>query len=70
MGLADQLMLRGGHDAIIDHQRNSSNTYANYALPYGWWTFSYSQSDYRSQAEANGFAFKQTGDSQSHTPNG
>lgn len=68
LGLADQLMLRGGHDAVSDHQRTSSNAYANYTLPYGWWTFnySYSQSDYRSLAEANGFGFKQTGDSQNH----
>jgi hemolysin activation/secretion protein len=68
LGLADQLMLRGGHDAVSDHQRTSRNAFLNYSLPWGWWTFnySYSQSDYRSQAEANGFAFKQTGDSQSH----
>ncbi len=68
LGLADQLMLHGGHDAVSDHQRASSNAYANYSLPYGWWTFtySYSQSDYRSRAEANGFAFKQTGDSQNY----
>lgn len=68
LGLADQLMLRGGHDAVSDHQRTSSNAFLNYSLPYGWWTFnySYSQSDYRSQAQANGFGFKQTGDSQNH----
>lgn len=65
LGLADQ---RGGHDAVSDHQRSSSNVYASYTLPYGWWTFnySYSQSDYRSQVEASGFAFKQRGESQSH----
>ncbi|MEW5698720.1 ShlB/FhaC/HecB family hemolysin secretion/activation protein [Pseudomonas synxantha] len=68
LGLSDQLMLRGGHDAVSDHQRTSSNAFLNYNLPWGWWNFnySYSQSDYRSQAHANGFDFKQTGDSQNH----
>ncbi|MFK0089670.1 ShlB/FhaC/HecB family hemolysin secretion/activation protein [Pseudomonas sp. NPDC090755] len=68
LGLGDQLLLRGGEDALSDHQRASHNAFLNYSVPWGWWTFtySYSQSDYRSRAEANGFAFKQTGDSQNH----
>jgi hemolysin activation/secretion protein len=68
LGVADQLNLRGGHDAMSDHQHTSSNAMLNYSLPWGWWTFnySYSQSDYRSQAQSNGFNFKQTGDSENH----
>jgi len=68
LGLADQLMLRGGHDAMSDHQHTSNNVMLSYNLPWGWWNFSYtySQSEYRSQAQANGFSFKQTGDSQNH----
>lgn len=68
LGLADQLTLRGGHDAVSDHQQRSENAALVYSLPWGWWnfTYSYSQSDYRSQAYANGFSFKQTGDSQTH----
>ncbi|WP_084332407.1 ShlB/FhaC/HecB family hemolysin secretion/activation protein, partial [Pseudomonas chlororaphis] len=68
LGLADQLMLRGGHDAMSDHQHSSNNAMLYYNLPWGWWNFSYtySQSEYRSQAQANGFSFKQTGDSQNH----
>jgi len=68
LGLADQLNLRGGHDAVSDHQHTSSNALLNYSLPWGWWNFSYtySQSDYRSLAQANGFNFKQTGDSENH----
>ena len=68
LGLADQLMLRGGHDAMTDHQHTSNNAMLNYSVPWGWWNFSYtySQSEYRSQAQANGFNFKQTGDSQNH----
>lgn len=68
LGLADQLNLRGGHDAMTDHQHTSHNAGLAYSVPYGWWTFSYnySESDYRSQAAANGFNFKQTGDSQTH----
>jgi hemolysin activation/secretion protein len=68
LGLADQLNLRGGHDAVSDHQHTSSNAMLNYNLPWGWWNFNYtySQSDYRSQAQANGFNFKQTGDSENH----
>ncbi len=68
LGLADQLSVRGGHDAVSDHQQGSSNAMLGYSLPWGWWTFSYtySETDYRSQAQANGFSFKQTGDSQTH----
>lgn len=68
LGLADQLSLRGGHDAVSDHQRTSSSAFMNYNLPWGWWNFnySYSQSDYRSRAWANGYGFKQTGDSENH----
>ncbi|WP_425928381.1 ShlB/FhaC/HecB family hemolysin secretion/activation protein [Pseudomonas sp. NyZ201] len=68
LGLADQLMLRGGHDAVSDHQRTSHSEMLFYNLPWGWWNFSYSysQSAYRSRAEANNFTFKQTGDTQNH----
>ena len=68
LGLADQLSLRGGHDAISDHQKTSRNSMLNYSLPFGWWnlTYTYSESEYRSQAQANNFKFKQTGDSQNH----
>ncbi|WP_223523670.1 ShlB/FhaC/HecB family hemolysin secretion/activation protein [Pseudomonas sp. BF-RE-24] len=68
LGLADQLMLRGGHDAMTDHQHTSNNAMLYYNLPFGWWnvSYTYSQSEYRSQIPANGFNFKQTGDSQNH----
>ncbi|MGH8386396.1 MAG: ShlB/FhaC/HecB family hemolysin secretion/activation protein [Pseudomonas sp.] len=68
LGLADQLMLRGGHDAMTDHQHTSSNAMLYYNLPWGWWnfTYTYSQSEYRSQLKANGYNFKQTGDSLTH----
>jgi hemolysin activation/secretion protein len=68
LGLADQLSLRGGHDAMTDHQHSSHNASLAYNLPWGWWNFnySYSESDYRSQAQAKGFNFKQSGGSQTH----
>ena len=68
LGLADQLMLRGGRDAVSDHQRTSHSEMLFYNLPFGWWnvSYSYSQSAYRSRAQANGFSFKQTGDTQNH----
>ncbi|QXH58826.1 ShlB/FhaC/HecB family hemolysin secretion/activation protein [Pseudomonas maumuensis] len=68
LGLADQLVLRGGHDVVSDHTQGSKNGVLYYNLPWGWWnfTYSYSESEYRSLAQANGFAFKQTGDSQNH----
>ncbi|MGC5700173.1 ShlB/FhaC/HecB family hemolysin secretion/activation protein [Pseudomonas sp. NFXW11] len=68
LGLADQLVLRGGHDAISDHQKTSRNAMLYYNLPFGWWnlSYSYSQSEYRSLAQGQGFNFKQSGDSQSH----
>jgi hemolysin activation/secretion protein len=68
LGLADQLVLRGGHDVVSDHTQGSNNGVFYYNLPWGWWNFSYSysESEYRSQVRGNGFAFKQTGDSQNH----
>lgn len=68
LGLADQLVLRGSHDAISDHQKTSRSAMLYYNLPFGWWnlSYSYSQSEYRSLGEASGFNFKQDGDSQNH----
>ena len=67
-GLADQLSLRGGGDAVSDHYRHSATQGVFYSLPYGWWTFSYGyqQSYYRTQNEAAGFAFALDGQSKSH----
>ncbi len=62
------MSLRGGHDAVSDHQQGSHNALLSYSLPWGWWTFSYlySETDYRSQLEAEGARYKQNGDSQTH----
>lgn len=66
LGLADQLSLRTGGDTVSDTWRHSTNQSLNYSLPYGWWTFNYnySQSNYRSLAEAADFSFEQKGDSE------
>ncbi|WP_455925616.1 ShlB/FhaC/HecB family hemolysin secretion/activation protein [Pseudomonas putida] len=68
LGLADQLSLNGGQDAHPDDQHNSHNAGLTYNLPWGWWnfTYSYNQSDYRDLTQANGFDFKQNGDSATH----
>ncbi|MBD9466225.1 ShlB/FhaC/HecB family hemolysin secretion/activation protein [Pseudomonas sp. Pdm06] len=68
LGLADQLALRGGHDAVSDHQKTSRNGMLYYNLPFGWWnlSYTYSESEYRALGQANGFNFKQSGDSQNH----
>ncbi|MGX5795990.1 ShlB/FhaC/HecB family hemolysin secretion/activation protein [Pseudomonas sp. ArH3a] len=68
LGLADQLVLRGGHDAVSDHQKTSKNTMLYYNVPWGWWNFSYtySESDYRALGYTNTFKFKQSGDNQNH----
>ncbi|MBV4531023.1 ShlB/FhaC/HecB family hemolysin secretion/activation protein [Pseudomonas sp. SWRI107] len=68
LGLADQLSLRGNHDAMTDHQHTSRSTALYYNVPWGWWNFTYSlsQSEYRSQIPVNGYNFKQTGDTQTH----
>ncbi len=68
LGLADQLILRGGHDAMSDHQKTSKYSMLYYNVPWGWWNFSYtySESDYRTLGDADGFKFKQSGDSQNH----
>lgn len=67
-GLADQLSLRGGGDALSDRFRHSANQSLFYNLPYGWWTFgySYSQSYYRTQSEGAGFLFETDGESKVH----
>jgi hemolysin activation/secretion protein len=68
LGLADQLNLRGGHDAVSDHKRTYQSNMLNYNLPWGWWNFSYSYSDseYRTLGQGTGFDFKYTGESQTH----
>lgn len=68
LGLADQLILRGGHDAISDHQKTSKNSMLYYNVPWGWWNFSYtySESDYRTPGDLDGYKYRQTGDSQNH----
>jgi len=68
LGLADQLILRGGHDAISDHQKTSKNSMLYYNVPWGWWNFSYtySESDYRTPGSVDDFKYKQWGDSQNH----
>lgn len=68
LGLADQLVLRGGHDAVSDHQKTSKNSMLYYNVPWGWWNFSYtySESEYRTFGVVQGFKFKQNGDSQNH----
>ncbi|PHX43182.1 ShlB family hemolysin secretion/activation protein [Pseudomonas sp. NZIPFR-PS2] len=68
LGLADHLVLRGGHDAVSDHQKTSKNSMLYYNVPWGWWNFSYtySESDYRTYGMLNDFKFKQNGDNQNH----
>ena len=68
LGLADQFSLRGGHDIVSDQEKNSRNAMLYYNLPFGWWnlSYTYSESDYRSQQQASGFNFESTGDSQNH----
>lgn len=68
LGLADQLILRGGHDAISDHQKTSKNSMLYYNVPWGWWNFSYtySESEYRTPGDLDGYKYKQTGASQNH----
>lgn len=68
LGLGDQLMLRGGHDAISDHQKTSKNTMLYYNVPWGWWNFSYtySESDYRTYGRTDDYKYKQDGDNQNH----
>ncbi|SDT59439.1 hemolysin activation/secretion protein [Pseudomonas cedrina] len=68
LGLADQLILRGGHDAISDHQKTSNSSMFYYNLPWGWWNFSYtySESEYRTFLMLDDLKVKQNGDSQNH----
>jgi len=68
LGLADQLILRGGHDAISDHQKTSKNSMLYYNVPWGWWNFSYTynESDYRTYGQTDSYKFKLNGDNENH----
>ncbi|MDH4610371.1 ShlB/FhaC/HecB family hemolysin secretion/activation protein [Pseudomonas sp. BN102] len=68
LGLADQLNIRGGGDAVSDRWRHSANQGFSYSLPYGWWSlgYSYSQSYYRTRNDSSGFAFALDGESKNH----
>ncbi|WP_229803432.1 ShlB/FhaC/HecB family hemolysin secretion/activation protein [Litchfieldella qijiaojingensis] len=68
LGLADQFVAQWGHDVTGQSDIGSSSRYFGYSLPYGDWTFSYSytDSDYLTVAEANGFIFTLDGKSERH----
>ncbi|WP_332847347.1 ShlB/FhaC/HecB family hemolysin secretion/activation protein [Pseudomonas lactucae] len=68
LGLGDQLMLRGGHDAVSDHQKTSQNSMLYYNVPWGWWNFSYTynESDYRTYGQTDSSKFKLNGDNENH----
>ncbi|HEC46146.1 MAG TPA: ShlB/FhaC/HecB family hemolysin secretion/activation protein, partial [Pseudomonas xinjiangensis] len=68
LGLADQLRVQGGKDAVSDYWRHSASQSLFYNVPYGWWTFdySYSQSYYRTLNQASGFSFVADGESKRH----
>ena len=71
LGLADQLTIGLGKDAISDRYRQSRSANLNYSVPYGYWTFSYgfSYSDYETRNTANGFPFGLTGNTRNHSFN-
>jgi len=69
LGLADQLMLRGGGDAVSDSFQHSAHQGIGYSLPYGWWRlhYAYSQNYYRTRNRlAGGFTFERDGESKIH----
>ncbi|AZS51511.1 ShlB/FhaC/HecB family hemolysin secretion/activation protein [Entomomonas moraniae] len=69
LGLADQVSLSAGGDAVSDHWRHTDNQSINYNLPFGYWNFnySYSQSYYRSRTHStDGFSFDMDGESKTH----
>jgi len=68
LGLADQLTLQLGQAVTRRDDADSDSRYIRYEVPYGYWTFdySYSRSQYRTHAEANGFIFALDGISEKH----
>lgn len=68
LGLADQFIAQWGHDVTDRSHIGSSSGHFAYSLPYGYWTFSYdyTNSDYHTLAEANGFLFTLEGKSERH----
>ena len=68
LGLADQLYLNAGRDAVTSHWRSSDNQGLYYSLPWGWWTFNYSynRNSYQAPVGLYGIDFESHGDSQQH----
>lgn len=68
LGLADHLIVRGGSSTQRTQERAADNGFLAYSLPLGWWTFSYSysQSRYRTVNEFFGLQFAASGNSRSH----
>src|SRR5690554_2085236 len=59
LGLADQLVIRGGGDTVSDRYKHSASHGLSYSLPYGWWTFNYfyNHSYYRTKNHTQSFSF-------------
>ncbi|WP_413614879.1 ShlB/FhaC/HecB family hemolysin secretion/activation protein [Halomonas cupida] len=68
LGLADQFIAQLGHDVTRQSGRGSGDSYLSYRVPYGYWAFSWAwtESDYHTVAEADGFDFDLDGASERH----
>ena len=67
-GLADKWFISGGRSSDFSSSKDAQNVAAGVSIPYGYGLFdyNYSWSNYLSTIDNNGYAWRSTGDSETH----
>lgn len=72
LGLADKWFISGGRSSDFSSSKDAQNFAAGVSIPYGYGLldYNYSWSNYLSTIDNNGYAWRSTGDSETHRLNG
>ncbi|RNW18992.1 ShlB/FhaC/HecB family hemolysin secretion/activation protein [Citrobacter werkmanii] len=72
LGLADKWFISGGRSSDFSSSKDAQNFATGVSIPYGYGLldYSYSWSNYLSTIDNNGYAWRSTGDSETHRLNG
>lgn len=72
LGLADKGFISGGRSSDFSSSKDAQNFAAGMSIPYGYGLldYTYSWSNYLSTIDNNGYAWRSTGDSETHRLNG
>lgn len=72
LGLADKWFISGGRSSDFSSSKDAQNFAAGVSVPYGYGLldYSYSWSNYLSTIDNNGYAWRSTGDTETHRLNG